>query len=384
MAMTKKILVVATLFMMAGCVVNPQYKFTGEDQSRLMAEILGNQTPPTELITLHLTDDIKSALDSRIDRKWNSKRKIRELRSYLFGKNDHGIKYDASSSLTAVETYEQKRGNCLALTNLFIASGRYVGIDANYQTVEVEPTWNHSGDTMIRYEHIVAVGNIGDEHYVVDFLPEFLIGDKPTEKISDELALALYFNNLGAEAVVEERPEEGVKYLRKALALNPKSSDAWNNMGAALRRSGQQQLAEFAYFQSLELNAYNYSALSNLARFYESTGRDAEAEVIAARVERYRKRNPYFHYFASQVMFEDGYFDESLAFIDKAIRLKRDEPQFYVAAARTYAALGDELEESRHLRKAQDIRDRKVSLPPERVMESRLLVRRNTVTARIR
>ncbi len=383
--MVKKLLiVVAALGLISGCVVHPGHKFTGEDRSRLLAEILGEQAAPTELITLQLSDEIRAELDAQIDPRWRSKRKLRELRSYLFNENELNIEYDASSSLTANQTYELRRGNCLALTNLFIAAGRHVGIDANYQTVAVDPTWNHSGETMIRYEHIVAVGDIGEENYIVDFLPEFLIGDKPAEEITDEQALALYFNNLGAEAVVDERPLDGVGFLRKALALDPTNSDAWNNMGAALRRSGQERLAEFAYLQSLEHNAYNYSALSNLSRHYENSGRSAEAEVMSARVDRYRRRNPYFHYFAAQVMFDDGYYQESLVFLGKAIRLKRDQPEFLEAAARVHAKLGNEVEQQRFLRRAKDVRERKVRIPPERIMQSRMLVQKTNVTARIR
>lgn len=382
--MDKKILIVAVLVVLTGCVVNPEHSFTGEDQSRLMAQILADQAPPTDLITLRLNDDIKAQIDARIDSEWRSKRKLRELRAFLFSQDEIGIKYDATASLTASETFELRRGNCLALTNLFIAVGRHVGLDANYQTVAVEPTWNHAGETMIRYEHIVAVGRIGEENYIVDFLPEFLIGDRPAEEISDQHALALYFNNMGAEAVVDERPAEGVVHLRKALALVPDSSDAWNNMGAALRRSGQVQLAEFAYFQSLEHNSYNYSALSNLSRYYESAGRRAEAEVMANRVDRYRRRNPYFHFFAAQVLFDNGHYHASVESFDKAIRLKRDEPQFYEALAKVYAVLGNDLEAKRFMRRAQDMRERKVNVPPERVMESRLIVRKSNVTARIR
>lgn len=375
---------VLAVLVMTGCVATPEYRYSGADEDVLMRQILGNEPPPTRLVTLELNPEIKRALDERIDPKWRSKRKLDEVRAFLFGDDGVGIKYDAAATLTASEVFTQKRGNCLAMTNLFIAAARYVGLDAHYQTVEVKPTWNQSGYTMIRYEHIVAVGRFGEDTYVVDFLPEFLIGDRPTKNISDELALALYYNNLGAEAVVDGYPKRGVANLRKSLNLNPDNSDGWNNMGAAMRRQGKAKLAEFAYMKALEMDSYNYSALSNLARFYEAEGRERDAEVIAKRVDRYRKSNPYFHAFAAQILFERGEYEEAHLFINEAIRLARDEPDFYVASANIYLAEGNEQQHARQLERAKYYQNRVIERPPQRVMESRLIVRTNVNTQHIR
>ena len=382
--MLNKILLIWALLGIVGCTIHPRLQYSEDDRTSLMREVLGETPAPTELITLRLSPEIKAALDERIDPTWRSKKKLAEVRAFLFGEDGVGIKYDAESTLTATEVYEQKRGNCLAMTNLFIAAARYVGLDARYQTVEVKPTWNQSGQTMIRYEHIVAVGRFGDETYVVDFLPEFLIGDRPTDNISDEMALALYYNNLGAEAVVAGRPAAGIEYLRKSLKLNPDNSDAWNNMGAALRRAEQDRLVEFAYLQSLELDNFNYSSLSNLARYYDGEGRTREADLMAKQVDRYRKRNPYFHAFAAQAFYEIGEFEEALVLMDNAIRLKRDEPDFYETSARIYLAKGDELAHQRQLMLAKKYREQSFNRAPVRIMESRLIVRSHVTAQHLR
>lgn len=373
----KALLVVTVLMVLAGCASSLEYKYNGPDETKLLAEVLGNEPPRSDLITLHLDDDIKAALDARINPNWRDKRKLRELRTFLFSDEETAINYHASSTRTAMDTFRTRQGNCLAMTNLFVAAGRYVGIDANYQTVSVKPTWDHAGDTMIRYEHIVAVGQMGDESYLVDFLPEFLIGDRPSEEISDLAALALYFNNLGAEAIVEEKPELAIKYLRQTLALSPESADAWNNMGAAMRRAGHDRLAVFAYYQALEKDAYNYSALSNLAQYYETEGRADEAKEIAARVERYRRRNPYFHYYVAKVFYAEGRLQDARIFLNNAIRLRRDEPQFYEASAQIAKEMGNLIESSRYLAKAKHYREKKHESPPDRTMNHRLIVRKN-------
>lgn len=382
--MLKLIALMLAVVVVTGCVTNPEYRYTGKDEAELMRQVLGNEPVPTRIVTLELAPEIKTALDERVDRNWRSHKKLQEIRAFLFGEEGVGIKYDADATLTATEVYRAKKGNCLAMTNLFIAAARYVELDAHYQTVEVKPTWDHSGQTMIRYEHIVAVGRFGEDTYVVDFLPEFLIGDRPSEDISDEKALALYYNNLGAESVVAEKPAQGIGYLRKALALDLENSDTWNNMGAAMRRTGKKRLAEFSYMKALEIDSYNYSALSNLARFYEAEGRDREAEMIASRVDRYRKRNPYFHAFAARILFDRGEYEEAHLLLNEAIRLDRDEPEFYEASARIYLAEGNERQYQRQLERANYYRTRVVERPPQRVMESRLIVRSHVTSEHLR
>ncbi|MFT4797145.1 MAG: Flp pilus assembly protein TadD [Candidatus Azotimanducaceae bacterium] len=376
--MLNKPLTVSILMLaLSGCASSLDYPYSDAVKAELLVEALGDEQPLQELITLDLDDDLKAALDARIDARWRPVRKLRALRSFLFSEEEVGISYDASSSRTAMGTYRSGEGNCLAMTNLFVAAGRYVGLDASYQTVSVKPTWDHEGETMIRYKHIVAAGRIEDDTYVVDFLPTFLIGDRPSEKIDDFAAMALYFNNLGAEALVKGQTELSIEHLRQALALSPDNADSWNNMGAAMRRAGNNRVAVFAYYQALQKDAYNYSALSNLARYYESEGRADEALEIAARVGRYRRRNPYYHYFVAKLVYQEGLPNEAQEILNSAIRLKRDEPEFYEASAQISRALGNEVESDRYLAKAKHYRSMKHEKPPERTMNHRLLVRKN-------
>jgi len=254
------------------------------------------------------------------------------------------------------------------MTSLFIAAARYVGLDAHFQTVAVDPTWDHEGNTMIRYEHIVATGNLaGGGLYVVDFLPEFVLGDMRTHLISDEQALALYFNNLGAEGVVDGRIDDAILNLRHAINLRPQFSDAWNNIGAAMRRAGEYELAEFSYRRAIHQDYRNYSALSNLAQFYAYRGREKEASQFQGRVNRYRAQNPYFHYFHAQLSFQKGDYDGARKSLKKSIRLKREEPDFYVALAKIHEHMGEEAESIEMLALAEKYRAGILRAPARRM-----------------
>jgi Flp pilus assembly protein TadD len=176
---------------------------------------------------------------------------------------------------------------------------------------------------MIRYEHIVATIQVsGGARYVLDFLPEFKLGDYDSAPIADDIALALYYNNLGA----------------------------------AIKRSGRFDLAEYIYSKALQHDPQNYSALSNLVGLYRFQGRAKEAEMISARVEGYRDRNPYYHFFRAKLLLTDGKYEQALLLLRRSVLLKQDESDFYLALSQTYAALGDVAVSERMADKARKYR----------------------------
>lgn len=355
------------MLLLTGC-ANFEYRYTPEEEARLMQQVLGDDRVTPSAPTLYLSDEARQVLADRINPRWSDRRKLNALRSFLFDEDELNIQYASDATLTAMEVWNQGVGNCLSMTNLFVAAAREVGLTARFRTVEVRPTWDHEDLTMIRYEHILASGDLrGGAEYIVDFLPEFVIGEKASERITDAHALALYFNNVGAERVIAEDYDGAIASLRKSLLIKEDFTDAWNNLGAAYRRRGDGELAEFAYQRAIKADGSNYSALSNLAQYYELSGRQKEARHFMNRVERYRKRNPYFHYFVARVLFERGDVEDAVGVLERSIELKRDEPDFYEALADGYARLGNERASTRYANLAAKYR----AAEPQPVARSR-------------
>lgn len=371
-----------TIFVLLGtvgsCASKVDYSYDETDEQEYLGRILGSATDHS-VDLLALSPELKSILDREIKDSLVGRSKLKRLRELMFGEDELNIHYNASVTLTASETFVVGQGNCLSMTSLFIGAARYIGLDARYQTVEVDPTWDHDGNTMVRYQHIVATGEIiGGSQYVVDFLPEFVIGDMRAKVIPDREAKALYFNNLGAEGIVDGSLDDAIKYLRFAIRLQPDFSDAWTNMGAAQRRSEQYDLAEFSYQRALQQDPGNYSALSNLGWFYQFRGRDREAAEIVERVHQYRDRNPYFHYFKGRVAFEQGAYQRALDEIQKSVKLKRDEPDFYTTLAQIHERIGD-TEQSRKMLALADRYKSAELKAPERRMNHRYWTMSTTV-----
>ena len=349
-------LFLTALLTLSGCVAQVDYEYDPSEEQTYLERTLG--LPPADTTDiLGLTPDMVALLDERINPNWSGRQKLKALRELFFNENELNIRYDATNTLTAAETFAKGRGNCLSLTTLTVAAARHIGLKAYYQTVEVKPTWDHEGETMIRYEHIVATGQmVGGGIWVIDFLPDFVIGDSRNDVISDREALALYYNNRGAEELVSGDHDRAIGYLQHALHIDADLSDAWNNMGAAMRRSGQYDLAEFSYKRAIQEDGTNLSALSNLSRFYSGQGRRAESEQFQQMVDRYRRKNPYFHYFLAQLFFDEGDYLQAQEFLKRSIKLKRDEPDFYVAMAKTHHELGNSNESKEMLSLADKYR----------------------------
>lgn len=325
---------------LSGCMATIHYPYSVAEEQRLMLQVMGSPELIDGAFVTTLDSRFEAELDANIDLRRSPRARLALLREYLFGAEGRQIQYNRNGTKTAMETVRSGSGNCLSMTNLFVASARHLGVAAQFQAVPVKPTWDQQGDVMIRYEHIVATGRLqGGERYVVDFLPEFSLGDFVWNPNSDAEALSLYFNNLGAERLVQGDADTAVDYFQQALHLAVKDSDAWSNMGAALGRQKRDELAEFSYLRALRLNPRNFSALNNLAGFYEFRGKDVEAADIAEIAMRYRRKNPYYHYVAARLFYQRERFEEALLLLNEAVRLKDNEPDFYSALAEIYQQL---------------------------------------------
>ncbi len=331
----------------------------------LLAEIRGNPLQgvrPNEAGTINilaLSDDLKVFVDGHIDRKWRTKRRLKELRRLLFSPEFFSIEYQSGVTKTAVETYQSRSGNCLSMTNLFIAMARYSGIDARYHLVSARPTWDQSGSTLIWTRHINSTGVLRNgDRYILDFLPELRVIRDEMETVSDQYAQAIYYNNLGAEAILSQQFEKALGYLRLALNIEPQMADVWNNMGATQNRLKRADLAKASFQQAILLDAFNNTAMSNLSRIYFAEGSVELGNYFADKVAKYRKKNPYYRYAKAKSALLAQDYIKAREELDAAIRLKKDEADFFDALAEVYDGLGDEEKQLLSLKMAKQIRDK--------------------------
>jgi tetratricopeptide (TPR) repeat protein len=80
--------------------------------------------------------------------------------------------------------------------------------------------------------------------------------------------------------------------------------------------------------------------MSNLSTLYENTGRQADAKRYAAKVAKFKKRNPYYHFSLGLQAYQSGEYKESIEHYKTALKLKSAEHNFYMALAKAYFQLG--------------------------------------------
>lgn len=183
-----------------------------------------------------------------------------------------GLKYEELGIYTANETWRHRSGNCLSFTNLFVAMGRALGMNVRYREVISFPEKNRKGEYLVSYRHIMAYVEIDGEKFHVDFGGDTYSDDSIGFIIEDSRAKAQHFSNLGAAALIDQREEDAIKYLFRALLIDQQLSYAWTNLGTLYLRRGNLARAEQALKTGLKFAPNNLGILRQLMRFYQHVG----------------------------------------------------------------------------------------------------------------
>ncbi len=241
---------------------------------------------------------------------------------------------------TASATFHGKQGNCLSFTILFVALARAAGLTATYQSVEVPPSWTNDGQVVIA-SHVNTVVRTGrGEETTVDFNIRTYQGEQQRRRVNDSYALGLFYTNLGAEALLRGEDAASFAYLREAARARSDIAGIWVNLGVLYARYGRFEHAEAAYLRAIDVDDGEQSAYANLALAYDALGEPELAAEYRERVQDYRERNPYWHYATAARAYEQRQFTDALASLRRALRLKRDEHQFYQLRGQVLAELG--------------------------------------------
>jgi len=168
-----------------------------------------------------------------------------------------------------------------------------------------------------------------DQDTVVDFNIREYEGRQKSRKVDDDYVLALFYTNVGAEALLRNDYAVSAARFRAAADIHPEMSALWVNLGVLYARHGLLEQAESAYLYALEVDASAESALANLAVAYRDLGEPELAAEYRERVQTYRERNPYYHFALATQAYEEGRLPDALVALRKALRLKHDESDFH-------------------------------------------------------
>jgi tetratricopeptide (TPR) repeat protein len=261
--------------------------------------------------------------------------------------------YDNSRTRDARETFRDRRGNCLSFTTLFVAMARYAGLGMQFQEVYGIPaTFDEKAGLMMVNRHVNAAVVIQGHRYVVDFNPDVVDWlEHSTRLINDQEAHAQYLNNLGAEALSRRQGQQALELFQRSLSLAP-TAYTWANLGAAYSFLDDLQGAEESNLKALQLDRHERTAMLNLSQVYRRLGRLKQARRYQERAEKFRRKNPYFHYRLGKAAYSQGRFEEAAQHFRDAIKRKSEVDEFHFALARASLQLGDLDQVRKSLKKA--------------------------------
>jgi len=252
-----------------------------------------------------------------------------------------GFDYDERLTLTASEAFERRTGNCIGFANMIIALARRAGLNARYQEVFRHPEWSSREDTVLLIKHINVIVESPRYTYVLDISGFKANPTMRRRAIEDSYAKALFLNNIGAEALLGNDLPTAHAYLSSAIEVEPSIADPWVNLGVVFGRNEQLTDAVTAYSRALDIDASEYSAMSNLYEVYLEQQDLESAENLWKKVDKYRQKNPYYLLLLSEEALEQARYEKSLSLLKKAIKKKDNDHLLYFALAKTQYLSGE-------------------------------------------
>jgi tetratricopeptide (TPR) repeat protein len=136
----------------------------------------------------------------------------------------------------------------------------------------------------------------------------------------------IVYGNLAAICGMQDRFDELIEFLRKALELNPNYPDFHNNLGVALKRKGDLTAAIASYKKALELKPNYPDAHNNLGVALKGQG-DLTAAIASYKKALELKPNyPDAHNNLGNALTDQGDLTAAIASYKKALELKPNYP----------------------------------------------------------
>jgi Flp pilus assembly protein TadD len=304
---------------------------------------------------LALNPEMRQFLQSHIDRDAGSTPKLQQLVDAIIDQESFGLQYD-DTTRTAAQTFEQRRGNCLSFSSLFVAMAREVGLRVAFQEVDVPPDWTYEHDAYVLNRHVNVVVDLGlSSERVVDFNIGDFRASYDMRRISDSRAMAHFFNNKGVESLQRDNTATALACFRRAIVdCDRRFSPAWTSLGTLYLRASLPEHAEAAYLQALEADSSDLVAMSNLVALYTSLGDPERARHFRNKVVSHRRQNPYYRYHLAREACIRQDFESAIAHLKFAVRKRPQEPRFPYLLGLVYLQQGNERAGRRWLARAEE------------------------------
>jgi tetratricopeptide (TPR) repeat protein len=266
----------AALLLLCGC--STAARGPGEDLARTLSA--RGLDPQALTIPWKLPDELRGWAHAQVPRGTPREKRLDVLLRAMTDPRRLDLQYEAGQTATAAEAFASRRANCMGFSSLFVGLAREVGMPVFFLLVEDVERFERDGDLLVVSGHITAGFEDEGGLRILDFTPGIQPNYRNVERLPDLRALALFHSNRGAELLRAGQREEALEWLGKATAIDPDLTDGWINLGVVRRRSGDAAGAEAAYRRALAADPRSAAAYQNLSSLLRSQGRGREADEL--------------------------------------------------------------------------------------------------------
>lgn len=293
-----------------------------------------------------LDDDMLFMVENTLNTTQDPKKKALKLLRHIFSQDKIALSYSSHANLTASQTYHSQTANCMSLTIMAYALAKEANLDIVFQEVEVPEYWIRNQKYNLLTGHVNLLIKpkeyhertliYGSSNIEIDFDPYVVKQDFRKKVIKKNTVLAMFYNNKGGQALVEENYNLAYSYFKAATIADKKFSSAWGNLAVLYRLTDQINKAENAYRYAIQINPNNLTALTNLAILLRSQNHIQEAEKIEGELFNKRANNPYYHAVLADEAYYNHDYQEALKHYKKALRLNKKLHELHFGIAKVY------------------------------------------------
>lgn len=315
-----------------------------------------------------LDEEMQQMVRTKLAPIQNMRKRATKLLEQIFEAENIDLSYEGNANLTAIQTYHSKEANCISLTIMAYALAKEAKFEVSFQDIDVPEYWQRNGrynmltghvNLVIKKERTPNIIMLGEDIIEIDFDPFVAKKSFAKKVVSKKTALAMFYNNKGAQALASGDLLTAYRYIKEATITAPSFSSAWGNLGIVYKRVGRVDDAKVAYKKAIFEDTNNNTALNNYAMLLRQTGNHKAAEEIELIVLKRRVSNPYYYALLANEAAYRGDFYNAISHYKKAIKLGNNIDELYVGLANIHYKQNNFLAAKNAMRKAISINKRK-------------------------
>ncbi len=309
-----------------------------------------------------LDDEMKFMVETTLNNTLDSKRKAKKLLKHIFSQDKIALNYSSHANLTARQTYHSRRANCMSLTIMAYSLAKEANLHIEFQQVDVPEYWVRNGEYNLLTGHVNLLIKAndhpdrsivyGNDNIQIDFDPFMSKQDFTKKIIKKNTVLAMFYNNKGGQALVNEDYDIAYQYFKAATQVDKTFSPAWGNLAVLYRLTEHLKLAEETYRYAIKVNHNNLTALTNLAILLRNQQDNVEADAIEKVLLAKRRKNPYYYAVLADEAYYKYDYQQALNHYKKAIKLNNKIHELYFGLAKVYFQMNRLPEAQRAMKKA--------------------------------